>query len=143
MIKANELRIGNWVQDEQGIIQYVYRLWKGGAELAEDENGGDDLDYTEDEIFEILITEEWLVKFGFTKVIYDDEQHGYGTEYHLEVSSDIFLNYSDDFSLAIFESKTSMKDSFGIIPKWGSIKTVHGLQNLYFALTGEELTIKN
>ena len=63
-MEAKKLRIGNWVQDEHGIAQYVYRLWKGGAELAEDENGGDDLDYTEDEIFGIPITEEWLLKFS-------------------------------------------------------------------------------
>ena len=40
-MEAKNLRIGNWVQNKNGIEQYVYRLWVGGAELAEDENGGD------------------------------------------------------------------------------------------------------
>jgi hypothetical protein len=50
-MRIEELRIGNWVQDEHGIAQYIYRLWKGGAELSKDENGSDDMDYAEDEIF--------------------------------------------------------------------------------------------
>jgi hypothetical protein len=141
-MRIEELRIGNWVQDEHGIAQYIYRLWKGGAELSKDENGSDDMDYAEDEIFGIPLTEEWLIKFGFEKVIYESDETGYGTDYELDIKGVGCISYSDDFSCALFGSKESSKHELGFLPNWDNCKHVHSLQNLYFALTGEELKIK-
>ena len=91
----------------------------------------------------IELTEEWLLKFGFEKVEYSDDQHGFGNEYNLKVNEDIFFNYSDDFSLCIYRSKESMENEIGIIPEWDAIKHVHQLQNLYYSLTGKEIVICN
>ena len=67
----------------------------------------------------IPLTEEWLVKFGFYK---DKLEVGL---YHFN-DLEIFLpNY--------FTWKTQFIDN---------IKYVHQLQNLYFALTNEELILK-
>ena len=90
----------------------------------------------------IPLTEEWLINFGFEKVVYKDDKHGFGTEYHLRVNEYIFLNYSDDFSLNIYANKKAMEDEIGVLPKWEAVKYVNQLQNLYFALIGEELTLK-
>lgn len=125
-MKANELRIGNWVQDEDDIIQYVYRLWVDGAELSEDENGGDDLDYTEDEIFGIPLTEEWLLKFGFEKIDGDY----YINEYIASFEADHPLWFGKEGCC----QQDTIKDN---------IKYVHQLQNLYFDLTNKELTRKD
>lgn len=69
----------------------------------------------------IPITEEWLLKFGFVKS--DHYSGGYkwhnGMFYILELAKDAFYC---DYTL-IF-----------------SVDYVHQLQNLYFALTGTELT---
>ena len=140
MIKASELRIGNWLYKDLSIDDIELRQVLPGDIIyiaIEEENGEDFMSYQS-----VALTEHWLFKFGFEKVVYDDDQHGYGTEYHLKVNSDIFLNYDEDFSVGIFGSKELMKDEIGVIPNWRTIKTVHGLQNLYFALTGEELEIK-
>jgi len=67
----------------------------------------------------IPLTEEWLLKFGFIK------------------SSD--NNYYKGGKFTIY----NRFGNFGLIGgslSWKEFKHVHQLQNLYFALTGEELT---
>lgn len=65
MINSIELRIGNYVQDEHGIVQYVYRLWQGGAELTADDSGVNDIDYTNEEMFGVPLTKKWLLNSVF------------------------------------------------------------------------------
>ena len=62
MIKSNELRIGNWVQDEHGDIMFVYRIWQDGVELSADATGKDDIDYQDQELFGIPLSVDFLVK---------------------------------------------------------------------------------
>jgi hypothetical protein len=88
----------------------------------------------------IPLTEDILLKCGFEKVEFASEQTGYGTEYHLTVDVDINLNYAEDFSLSMYGNSNQCGNE--VIPFLGSINTVHGLQNLYFALTGEELNVE-
>jgi hypothetical protein len=127
-MKANELRIGNWVYCTQDHCQI--QITESDFQIA-------------GQFQPIPLSEEWLLQFGFEKVVYDSDQTGYGTEYHLKVNEDVFINYDDDFSCEIFASKNRMKNDFGIIPNWEMTKYVHSFQNIYFALTGEELTLKN
>ena len=127
-MKANELRIGNWIE----IIQPK----KGVYTTLQQSSFTVDL---EKNFKPILLTEKWLLNFGFEKIVYDSEETGYCTDYHLKCNDDVFMSYTDDFSLGLFESKESMKNNLSVIPFWGNTKTVHGLQNLYFALCGEEI----
>ena len=69
----------------------------------------------------IPLTEEWLLKLGFYK--------------YKGNNSDCFLNG--------FETACNMTMLFWKGNQIKNIKYVHQLQNLYFALTGEELTIKD
>ena len=71
----------------------------------------------------IPLTEEWLIKFGFVRVGMLTMRLDKFTCYCEE-------DYTDNFCLGDIEL-------FDVVPKY-----VHQLQNLYFALTGEELTIK-
>ena len=78
-----------------------------------------------DEIQPIPLTEEWLVKFGFNEIN--------------------FSYYFENIELYFQRSYQSYFFKFGFEPnekKAIQIKYVHQLQNLYFALTGEELTLK-
>jgi hypothetical protein len=71
----------------------------------------------------ITLTEEWLLNFGFeysANSFYEKQRLAISIEYGVEVS-----NYINSIHLTV------------------EIKYVHQLQNLYFALTGEELTIKD
>jgi hypothetical protein len=70
----------------------------------------------------IPLTEEWLIKFGFK---------------HDEILSTYVFNGSFGF---IENNYTKLGIEYGAI--WTECKYVHQLQNIIFALTGEELTIK-
>tara|TARA_R110002126_G_scaffold283135_1_gene432202 strand:+ start:379 stop:738 length:360 start_codon:yes stop_codon:yes gene_type:complete len=72
----------------------------------------------------IPLTEDWLLKFGFVFTNIFQGFNQYRNENVLELSItpngyEFFFNY-----------------------KWIRVKHVHQLQNLYFTLTNEELTIK-
>lgn len=85
----------------------------------------------------IPLTEEWLLKFGFEK---DDLTLGLYIKVMLEYNLEIYQNGF---------SGTLEKDSLWFITIKGydnqvtfQKRHVHQLQNLYFALTGEELKPK-
>lgn len=119
-MKANELRLGNWVNLPHGDVQIKYFI-EIGAHFT-DNNGG-----TFESLHPIPLTEEWLLKFGFMK-------HPIKTEYlHTKMGGLRIITYYGNNYLV----KTIRGDAIT------SLKYVHQLQNLYFALTGEELEISN
>ncbi len=111
-MKATELRIGNWINDGDGDFT-VSRKTLAHVETFPNK------------FKPIPLTEEWLVKLGFEK----DEMGYY---------------YIDDeiYSFVDREQKGFMLVIAYVEYKETYIKHVHQLQNLYFALIGEELTIK-
>lgn len=127
MIKTNELRIGNWVMDENGIIQYVYQIYQGCVELSADETGQDDMDYHEKEIFGIPVTEEILVSAGFDMITSAWwEKDGYFKLLFLYlVEEGMSFNYCSGDEVVLSRS----------------YRYVHQLQNIYFSVTGYELDI--
>tara|TARA_R110002020_G_scaffold69158_1_gene180217 strand:- start:9 stop:371 length:363 start_codon:yes stop_codon:yes gene_type:complete len=120
-MKASELRIGNWVCNQIHGVGFVEAI--SGLTVLYSRN----YDSIPVEQFEpIPITEEWLLKFGFehrpsihNKKVYVDKQ---------KIQLDIRC-IGDRFYLG---RETEFISSF---------KHVHQLQNLYFCITGEELTI--
>jgi hypothetical protein len=121
-MKVNELRIGNLVYsrgcNNEQIESTIISLVKAGELIAMCENR-----FIADK--PIPLTEEWLDKFGFE---YDDifEYVDFEATYSKELLDGEFLNIR-------IPSFTTL-DIYGI-----ELKYVHQLQNLYFALTGEEL----
>ena len=124
-MEVKELRIGNYIN-----------IIADGHEHEPDtfQWSIDDYEYYETVMFNIIpipLTEEWLLKFGF-------EYNSYPDSLTLNVLSfGRFNAYSISKDLTI-ELSTQSGYMFGTT----KIKYVHELQNLYFALTGEELTIK-
>ena len=68
----------------------------------------------------IPLAEEWLVKMGFKKFVTSDKYHTYALG---------VINVNDNI---VYVSELGFLNH---------IKYVHQLQNLYFDLTGEELTV--
>jgi hypothetical protein len=121
MIKANELRIGNLIKYNDGGVFRVISIHEFGLDVEDDIETA----YTEYEKFSpIPLTEEWLLKFGFEKDV---------AAFYLDINTVLFVSYNDDEFVHL---KSNHLETIA------SIKYVHQLQNLYFALTGEELTIK-
>ena len=118
-MKPNELRIGNWVknvEDRENTYQSQIVI--------------DDL-YVADQVEPIPLTEEWLIKFGFRKVDKKLELNPrLNDSYFIDALDDLIIDLErvDKYYIPWFGDGTSNK-----------LKHVHQLQNLYFALTGEEL----
>ena len=107
-MKANELRIGNLLDFEGEALSFEFEFVK----------------WDNWELFKpIPLTEEWLLKFGFT--FYRENMY--------DIKDFTFL--LDRFTLWDYTGE----ERYFIAC---SINHVHQLQNLYFALTGEELEIK-
>ena len=142
MIQPQELRLGNYVL-YNGMIcvvssiieptptkdrfnnKYVISLWNNGSFNA-----------TIDEIEPIVITEEILFKCGFLK----DENE----IYHI----DIFTHYlelmnSMECYYPIYIQKAQMSSENEQRIGLNNLEFVNQLQNLFYSLTGEELTFKN
>lgn len=116
-MKANELRMGNWVQVEyDGILQEPEQVWK--VTISSRDNYHTVNDWKIEALRPIPLTEEWLERFGFKK----------------------FKNHNDWSKRGVIIH--GRKRGFVLRRSVPVIKYVHQLQNLYFALTGEELEVK-
>lgn len=79
------------------------------------------------------LTEEWLVKFGFDKLV---KENKWNHQVFRKGQIELYVNSYNKLGIT-FEFECYQKDIDSI-----DLKFVHQLQNLYFALTNEELTIK-
>jgi hypothetical protein len=113
-MKSTELRLGNLVMRELEVISI------NSLSIAVNDWGRTNNLRTQD-FTPIPLTEEWLVKFGFDK-----------------------KGYKDGLSI-ILENKLGYKNGRTYFKSWCILesqpKYAHSLQNLYFALTGQELEI--
>lgn len=134
-MKSNELRIGNYVLDKKDEIKKIHGVNDVvGVAYVNFENEFEKL--INPEISPIALTEEWILKFRFkrgnlNKLLFNIK---YGTGMKFTVFS------SEDFE-AFRVSKIPFYFIFNNIPH--GVWHVHELQNLFFALTGEELTLNN
>lgn len=143
MIIPQELRIGNLVRlrnSEIDIEACVNGVWndtaRGRSSVHLEGNG---IINTIDQIEGVPLTEEWLEKFGFEKNVtpvtdfFNIALPGIGDK-TMKVTIEFgnqYASVADKGDLVILRNS----DFHGQF-------MVHELQNLYFVLTGEELTIK-
>jgi hypothetical protein len=144
-MKASDLRIGNWVKikeefSERDIpletLEFQIEGFNDGSNRYEEgakqilfwsiknkvfgttTSGSYDI-----ECEPILLTEEWLLKFGFNTTQWDN------------FNSHRLMIGNNDYTIVIYSDGNC---EIGDVVTC-KIKYVHQLQNLYFALTGEEL----
>lgn len=133
-MKANELRIGSLVS-QNGFFGYVYSI---ESALPRKEEMLSDKDLVTlfdngittvpiDEIKPIPLTKYWLKRLGFEEGFHD-------TDMRIQVSIDCSM------SIWICDKTYNCLIGYDLIL---TIKYVHQLQNLYFALTGVELELSS
>ena len=125
-MKANELRINNLIS-HNGLICTVEII---NGELNEIYFLGKDFYYSDktENLDVIPLTDEWLLKFGFEKE--SNKSYSTGEEIVYSVYRLDELTYNSIQKNWWFNGVLSNQPIY-----------VHQLQNLYYALTGEELTI--
>ena len=115
-MKANELRLGNIID----ITHWSYSDFQGELGVI-----GETITCMEKGYITakgIPLTEEWLLKFGLNQFVKGFWQIDNGV---------------DKFCLTFEDGGYHLS-----FMRYKNLKHIHQLQNLYFALTGEELTIK-
>lgn len=144
-MKPTELRIGNlilWEDDSHDIVE-VIGIGRGREKFIENDIF---IHYKEtsrveegnallSEFIPIKITEEWLEKLGFRKLI--------AWYIVIDKFNTLELGHNNDSSTLqyyVYYRELSEKD---FVRLRRNLKYVHELQNLYFALTGKQLTLKN
>lgn len=140
-MKASELRCGNIVTINNpkyypefieyeckviGVEEKEHTSFPESKHTVKLQYGLNTYNQFEEFIEPIPLTEEWLLRFGYTQN---------------KTAADMF---EDETRLNIWRSPN---DFNGFIADWDAltlraIEFVHQLQNLYFSLTGEELTLK-
>lgn len=140
-VKASELRIGNLVtlnaKQRQELFHNQIHAQKEFYQVKTIYSDGDIalelddeiVDLSETEIQPIELTEQYLLDFGFTENL--EHEHPSFDEMNL---GDFYIgNYNDKYWI--------MEDLDQGSTGSPEIKYVHQLQNLYFAITGTELTL--
>lgn len=129
---ANELRIGNLVDLGNRIAKVIEigHLACVVVDLEETQDTLEDYERTRP----IPLTEEWLLKFGFEKIkdfdVYTNVWEFKGFMVSLGDYINIHVDWADD-GVDNYHSIIGYEELY-----------VHTLQNLYFALVGEELNFK-
>ena len=123
-LRKRDFRIGNFIQSRTGQICVIEEIQEDG--ISAYSGSITTLPYKT-----IELTEDWLLKFGFSDISedYDDVEKCYILE------SNTCRNYSVIKVRGVWMFGYEFED-FNT-----EIKHIHQLQNLYFALVGEELKI--
>jgi len=124
-MKATELRIGNLVKGKEINVYWTVEAIDSNSIFSHAK-------WRSLDAFEpIPLTEDFLLKFGFEEI--------YNSQFRLKFDHIKHQEIGFDFSKV--EDKSMQ--GFRFYGHYIKIHHVHQLQNLYFALTGEELTLKN
>jgi hypothetical protein len=126
-MKAQELRIGNCVYGVSDRIEQVIQLSETNV-TTDIVKINAPMEIGLNDISPIPLTEEWLIKFGI-ELEFEE----------LESGSKLLSWVKGAFNLEIDKDG---KICFEVYSHYIEVKYVHQLQNLYFALTEEELIIK-
>ncbi len=118
---ATELRIGNWCYSSKNEPFQVNADDLVVMEIISGQSSPSEIQYNP-----IPLTEEWFLKFGFEhagdRYVIDYKDILYAVKRGEHIKFDFGLNEG------------------GLLYHYTTLKCVHQLQNLYFALTGTELT---
>lgn len=133
-MEANELRLGVYVNSlEHGDFKVVSMTVYEKAAIVFKSLKGDPIGCKIEDLNPIPLTEEWLLEFGLK------ERYVKGEWSWFDCKREGF--WSSDTEIKNTKNSGATK-GYIYNRDYPEILYVHQLQNLYFALTGQELTVK-
>lgn len=121
-MKAEELRIGNFVQDKKGREIDIVRV----SNVSERH-----LNFWEESVYQpIPLNEEWLIRFQWT--LHKSDMY-WMSPFSKELTITKYATTEPVFYFVHENYQVGLPDI--------KLEYVHQLQNLYFCLTGQELTL--
>lgn len=136
MIKPNELRLSNYVL-LNGTYVTIKSISENRCEILQ-KTKRSACNY--DEIEGIPLTSEWLLKFGFEKKPKNTFKNIVLPYYCLNGVCLFFNESPPDNTYLMGYGFNHGSDYYVATARW--VDSAHELQNYYYALTGEELTIQ-
>lgn len=126
-MKIQELRLQNLIQYKEEIVPItgLDLDHKNNGSLVQIKKGTSKIPVDSEDLKPILLTSEWLCKFGF--------KESYRSDFRIRYDLPNFGKY--DFDL----SKEKILEGFLYFGNYIQCQYLHQLQNLYFVLTGREL----
>lgn len=155
MIDVKELRIGNWVSGQNDPEMKVVEISEGSVQLrffGADEDYGD-WSYDDEDLKPIPLTPDILEKCGFDKNkikkvtrfvdsiddIDPSDKNKYTYWWDIPIPKNDHVEDLPRFTLVQFGKGTDIFWKYQMLSV--KVKYLHQIQNLYYALTGEELEI--
>lgn len=129
-MESRNYRIGNFIK-QPGRLGKIQEVWRDAVRI-EGYNNGYDYNHTKP----ILLSEKWMNDFGFKKEVLSDDSGHY---YTLELNDNKYC----DLSIISGDKNGFIEVTLFPYEECFRYKYVHELQNLYFAITGEELELKS
>lgn len=145
-MKASELRIGNYVWEHYGGIYVIRGIPDDNKVFVSKTFKTISVGFKLKELNPIPLTEEWLLKWGFDRL----PSKIFGNTFRKSIGRSRWLTISDAGQINtmlcianMLEGSVSYSDLV-VLHNWDYDKDlyVHKLQNVWYILTGEELTIK-
>lgn len=134
-MKANELRIGSIVQHNGEIIQVLDICEDGINQLIDWHEPEFKFNSGHKVIGPVPLTEEWLTKFGFHE-IHDCMYYKYFNDLRIQLVN------GPDWVVELTDSEMRESEIIGTsIRLFRICSHVHQIQNVFFSLTGKELTL--
>lgn len=129
-MEAREFRVGNlvnWIRNDDSVEAVsIYNITRTTVRCYTEIEELEEVLLSYGEINPIHLTEEWLIRFGFK---YEDGK------YCTTNWTGLFLKFELQWNI---KRSTNSGEHLILL----GIQYIHQLQNIYFALTGEELEIK-
>lgn len=130
MIQGNQLRIGNMVFDWAKRIATVESINSHDVvRLSSSDYKFESFNLKQHGVSPIPLTEDWLLNLGFEYKFFEEGETKSEYFFHKDLFPEYYVYYLPYFNMSIYIGDVT-------------IQYVHQLQNLYFALTGEELKLK-
>ena len=126
---SRELRIGNLYDQFGNICEVDWVVLKDLSKAPKDQLW----------CKPIPLTEEWLIRMGFLQSI-----GKYGNEFHILEKNGFTVMFTIEHWTNV-DNESKYKNNWHVknMLNENKLKYVHQLQNLYWCLCGEELTIKS